>query len=121
MSLALTNPETPGSKIIAELYDHGPRDRRRRKPAPEPVYFDLEESTAGRKKLILRDAKKSLFMNICDEPDMVDRLYVSGMSGCGKSTFIAQYITHFLEKFPDSIFGVNFPLPWDTNSPSTEE
>ena len=32
--------------------------------------------------------------------EQVDRIYVCGETGCGKSSFIRQYLMHFLAQYP---------------------
>ena len=35
-----------------------------------------------------------------EDDDQVDRVYICGETGCGKSTYIKQYVQHFLAQYP---------------------
>jgi hypothetical protein len=52
-------------------------------------------------KIRLNDKDKSFFPIITDffKTEQTQKIYVSGASGCGKSTFIREYVLHFLKKY----------------------
>ena len=63
--------------------------------------FADEEDESGMDKIRLND-ETHFFPAIPDfqEDEQVDRVYVCGETGCGKSSFIRDYVIHFLEQYP---------------------
>ena len=60
----------------------------------------LSEEDGGLEKIRLND-DSVFFPDITRyEDDQVDRVYICGETGCGKSTFIKQYVQHFLAQYP---------------------
>ena len=68
-------------------------------PDDEPVKYVYinEEQDGGIDKVRLND-HTSFFPVIVDfeEDEQVDRIYICGETGCGKSTYMRQYVLHFL-------------------------
>ena len=64
------------------------------------VYIGEEEEGCIDKVRLNDDT--AFFPSITDfeEEDQVDRIYVAGETGSGKSTFIRQYVGHFLQQYP---------------------
>jgi hypothetical protein len=79
-------------KAIADIYDDNDN-------VIQQVFYDEDEE--GLDKLRLQD-NSSFFPVIPDfkEDEQVDRIYVCGETGCGKSSFIAEYVRHFLGQYP---------------------
>jgi len=79
-------------KAIANIYDGEDN-------IIQQVFYD--EDGKGLDKLRLQD--KSTFFPIIpdfEEDEQVDRVYVCGETGCGKSSFISEYIIKFLGFYP---------------------
>ena len=66
----------------------------------QKLYYN-EDDTTGLDKIRVPEGL-SLFPIIPDfiKDEQVDRIYVCGETGCGKSSFIAEYIIKFLNKYP---------------------
>lgn len=66
----------------------------------QEVCADADDET-GLNKIRIND-NTHFFPAIPDweEDEQVDRVYVCGETGCGKSTFIRQYVCHFLNQYP---------------------
>lgn len=79
-------------KLIANIYSN--KDKLIKK-----VYY--EEDEEGLDKLRLQD-DSVFFPSIPDfkKDEQVDRVYVCGETGCGKSSFIAEYLVRFLDIYP---------------------
>lgn len=62
---------------------------------------DIDDKVKKLKTIRLNDKNKSFFPNIIDffKTEQTQKIYVCGASGCGKSSFIREYIIHFLEKY----------------------
>jgi len=65
---------------------------------------DADPKFAKLLKVRLNLPNESFFPSITDfhAENQVDRIYIAGEAGCGKSTFISQYVRAFLRKYPDS-------------------
>jgi len=62
---------------------------------------DLPEDSKLLEKIRLNDPNDSFFPLIKEKDDESGQnIYISGPAGCGKSTFIRQYVLHFLKKYP---------------------
>lgn len=103
MALFLGTDNQPrGAEVIAYLL----KDNR----IVEPVSFIdsdkadtlLSEDTKRLKKIRLNEADETFMPNVTDfrKEDQVDRIYVTGPTGTGKSTFIRAYTKLFLTKYP---------------------
>jgi len=81
-------------KKVAEMYDDNGN-------IIDEVYIDEEDEEQGLDKIRIND-ESSFFPAITDfrDDDQVDRIYVCGETGCGKSTFIRSYVIKFLQKYP---------------------
>ena len=79
-------------KAIANIYDD-------EDSIIKQVFYDEDEK--GLDKLRLQDGSH-FFPVIPDwkEDEQVDRIYVCGETGCGKSSFIREYILKFLQFYP---------------------
>ena len=79
-------------KAIANIYDDEDN-------IIKQVFYDEDEK--GLDKLRLQDGSH-FFPVIPDwkEDEQVDRIYVCGETGCGKSSFIREYILKFLQFYP---------------------
>jgi hypothetical protein len=89
-------------KIIANLYNS--KDK-----ILEKIYYDDDENDEipehkKLKQLRVNDTSNYFFPDITDfkETEQTERVYVSGESGVGKSTFMKQYVLKFIQKFPKS-------------------
>jgi len=70
-------------------------------------YIDEDKMKEGETKLdkIRINNKEEIFfpeINDFKKTEQVDRIYITGETGCGKSTFIQQYVLKFIKKFPDA-------------------
>ena len=79
-------------RIIADIYDDGGE-------LIKQVFYNEDEE--GLDKLRLQDGSQ-FFPVIPDyeEDEQVDRVYVCGETGCGKSSFIREYVMKFLGMYP---------------------
>ena len=61
----------------------------------------VEEDVEGLDKIRIND-ETYFFPTISDfeKEEQVDRVYICGESGCGKSSFIREYVFKFLEQYP---------------------
>lgn len=71
----------------------------------EDQFEDLEEEDPREQKLTkirLNDKNENFFPQVedYDGKDQVDRLYLAGVPGCHKSTFIRAYVVAWLRKYP---------------------
>jgi len=67
----------------------------------QQVFYDDDDDNKGLDKLRLQD-ESSFFPVIPDykEDKQVDRVYICGETGCGKSSFIYNYVLKFLLQYP---------------------
>lgn len=79
-------------KLIANIYSN--KDK-----LIKQVFYNEDEE--GLDKLRLQD-ESVFFPSIPDfkKDEQVDRVYVCGETGCGKSSFIAEYLVRFLDIYP---------------------
>jgi hypothetical protein len=83
-------------KLIANIYND-------REKLVSPIYYDEEETTRPIKKLRIEEGHIFPEINkINEEDEQTERIYVSGPSGVGKSSFIASYIHRWKMKYPNS-------------------
>lgn len=63
---------------------------------------DLPEKFEPLKKIRINEKDKTFFQTVTDfnKTNQTDRIFVSGETGCGKSTYIADYVRKFKEKYP---------------------
>lgn len=70
------------------------------------IYYldDDDDNNKILDKIRLNNKTTSFFPNISDfkESEQVDRIYVCGETGCGKSTFIKEYVLKFIDKYSKS-------------------
>ena len=85
------NFEKEGKKI-ADIYNHN---------AIVGEVYVLEDADDGLDKIRIND-DTYFFPAITDykEDEQVDRIYVTGETGCGKSSFIRSYIQKFIQQYP---------------------
>ena len=96
MSLSLDKKN--GEKIVASIYKDS-------KIIGDVRYIE-EEDVKGQclKKIRLNEKDEAFFPCISewDKTEQVDRCYISGETGCGKSTFIKAYVQRFHKRYPRS-------------------
>lgn len=94
MSLS-TEPTDENSRIIAVVNVNKEKSN---------IYInDVDEDTKLLKKMRLNNLEDFIFPYIPDLNDnSPEMIYISGPTGCGKSTFIRDYINHFKSKYPKS-------------------
>ena len=85
------NFEKEGKKI-ADIYNHN---------AIVGEVYVQEDAEDGLDKIRIND-DTYFFPAITDykEDEQVDRIYVTGETGCGKSSFIRSYIHKFIQHYP---------------------
>ena len=88
-------------KPIANMYDSDG------KKVSSIGYLDedlMKEGDVKLDKVRINNKDEIFFPVISDfkKEDQVDRIYITGETGCGKSTFIQQYIVKFMKKYPDA-------------------
>jgi len=95
MSLSLEPVET--SKLIANIYTD--------KKLSGHVYYDSANDIEDEKALTrirLNNKNEMFFPSIMDfeKCEQVDTIYISGSTGCGKSSFVRNYCVSFKQKYP---------------------
>jgi hypothetical protein len=96
--MSLTFEPSEKSKIIANMYKN--------KKFNSHVYYDdlndIEDESKILRGVRLNNDDEIFFINITDfkENEQVDTIYITGQTGCGKSSWIRNYVICFLHKYP---------------------
>lgn len=100
MSLSVEPKPIEGGRIVAYVYRNNKRTT--------PIQYIPESKVSGRvlRRIILSSPNEALFPSIthfdAESPRdrQVDRIYITGETGCGKSTYICNYCIAYHKQYP---------------------
>jgi hypothetical protein len=98
--MSLTLEQTEKSLQIADIYASS--------KICGGVYIEPEDNLSDDDKLLTKiriNTEENYFMpyiNDFKETNQTQRIYIAGITGCGKSTFMCSYILAFRKKYPKS-------------------